>query len=456
MTASSPAVPLSERDLFEAAAREEWADKNIPDAAWIGWQLRAALAAGQASTDGARSAEAGGEAPMEARSLLSCLLNLLENDEARRGGTWEPWITRIEAFLASTPPTSAPEVAAPAGVIEKALAMFPVKLDQQTFSINGGTFLRADGDDCFYSAKKVNAFLKELHTTLTSPAPTTEPPAAQAAQLPSASDIADKLNVAQRGFMCPLCGRDRPHPHSPEEITIYRNGMKWERNNGAKSWVGEDFARAAKDERHDAGTSGGAVGFGADQHHEHRARQADSHRAHDQRDSRGDGLQGVGDIPKEVAAATKTAGAAPGMASVDAAAPLEDQADTLAMLRLLFGGDVLMNNSTGRYLSDHIEELIANRRATPTPPVEPAAWANMAKDGQVYSISLNERDQYHDTPIYLHPPVEPVKEADVSAIRDAALEEAAKEFDRRDRGAGGFYDPHEPAEIIRALRGGTP
>ena len=37
----------------------------------------------------------------------------------------------------------------------------------------------------------------------------------------------------------------------------------------------------------------------------------------------------------------------------------------------------------------------------------------------------------------------------------AGLEEAAKEFDRRDaRNPGaGFYDPHEPAEIIRALKG---
>ena len=41
----------SERDLFEAAAREEWAGKSIPDAAWIGWQLRAALAAPASGPD---------------------------------------------------------------------------------------------------------------------------------------------------------------------------------------------------------------------------------------------------------------------------------------------------------------------------------------------------------------------------------------------------------------------
>ena len=44
-----------------------------------------------------------------------------------------------------------------------------------------------------------------------------------------------------------------------------------------------------------------------------------------------------------------------------------------------------------------------------------------------------------------------VEEAMRAAQRDA-IEAAAKEFDRRDGGTGlGFYDPHEPAEIIRAL-----
>lgn len=37
------------------------------------------------------------------------------------------------------------------------------------------------------------------------------------------------------------------------------------------------------------------------------------------------------------------------------------------------------------------------------------------------------------------------------AAWSGAMEQAAVEFDRRDSGSGGFYDPHEPAEIIRAL-----
>jgi hypothetical protein len=38
------------------------------------------------------------------------------------------------------------------------------------------------------------------------------------------------------------------------------------------------------------------------------------------------------------------------------------------------------------------------------------------------------------------------------ACRKAALQEAAAEFDKRDKGAGGFYNPEEPALIIRSLK----
>lgn len=37
------------------------------------------------------------------------------------------------------------------------------------------------------------------------------------------------------------------------------------------------------------------------------------------------------------------------------------------------------------------------------------------------------------------------------ACAAAERERIAQHFDSRDKGAGGFYDPHEPAEIIRAL-----
>ena len=42
----------------------------------------------------------------------------------------------------------------------------------------------------------------------------------------------------------------------------------------------------------------------------------------------------------------------------------EDQPDTRALIQAAFGteaNDILMNNTTGRYLSDMIEELIASR-----------------------------------------------------------------------------------------------
>lgn len=42
-------------------------------------------------------------------------------------------------------------------------------------------------------------------------------------------------------------------------------------------------------------------------------------------------------------------------------------------------------------------------------------------------------------------------DAYISAAVAAERERIAQEFDRRDAGVGGFYDPHEPAEIIRAM-----
>lgn len=34
-------------------------------------------------------------------------------------------------------------------------------------------------------------------------------------------------SMLSNGLKCPLCGRDVPHSHSPEEIIIYRNGVKY-------------------------------------------------------------------------------------------------------------------------------------------------------------------------------------------------------------------------------------
>jgi hypothetical protein len=42
-------------------------------------------------------------------------------------------------------------------------------------------------------------------------------------------------------------------------------------------------------------------------------------------------------------------------------------------------------------------------------------------------------------------------ETQLRAAVAAERERIARVFDARDKGAGGFYDPHEPAEIIRAL-----
>jgi hypothetical protein len=36
--------------------------------------------------------------------------------------------------------------------------------------------------------------------------------------------------------------------------------------------------------------------------------------------------------------------------------------------------------------------------------------------------------------------------------RNQILEEVAKVFDARDKDIGGWYDPHEPSEIIRKMK----
>ncbi len=36
--------------------------------------------------------------------------------------------------------------------------------------------------------------------------------------------------------------------------------------------------------------------------------------------------------------------------------------------------------------------------------------------------------------------------------RNQVLEEVAKVFDERDKNIGGWYDPHEPSEIIRSMK----
>ena len=54
-----------------------------------------------------------------------------------------------------------------------------------------------------------------------------EAPARVQSALTDAFALADQIRTSKAGSMCPLCGRAYPHEHSPEEITIYRNGMKF-------------------------------------------------------------------------------------------------------------------------------------------------------------------------------------------------------------------------------------
>lgn len=112
-------------------------------------------------------------------------------------------------------------------------------------------------------------------------------------------------------------------------------------------------------------------------------------------------------------------------------------------------------------MSDHVWKITPpmSRKSTFTDDPEEVAFIRKS-DG--YTIT-----EYRATPT---PPVEPVKEADVSAIRDAALEEAAKMCDEygddymvqaREGDNTGASDHKacaavELADAIRALRGSTP
>lgn len=139
---------------------------------------------------------------------------------------------------------------------------------------------------------EVKAEIIKMFALAATPAPET---------MPSHQEMADAMAAAPRGFMCPLCGRDYPHPHSPEEIIIYRNGVKWGRSNGKESWIRPNRAGLAQDEGHDAGATGSARGPGADQHLQHRTGQSDDHRAGTECDSQGAGVSGESPIRETVA-----------------------------------------------------------------------------------------------------------------------------------------------------------
>lgn len=117
--------------------------------------------------------------------------------------------------------------------------------------------------------------------------------------LPSHQEMAVLMGSASRGSMCPLCGWDTPHQHSPEEIIIYRNGVKWGRNNGKEQWTGEVRPSATQNEPSDAIRVGRPMRAPANQHHEHRAGQSDSDRANAAGNRGGDGVHGDSGLQEE-------------------------------------------------------------------------------------------------------------------------------------------------------------
>lgn len=69
----------------------------------------------------------------------------------------EAWNRRAQDFDAMRQRAEKAEIA-----LAEVRSMFPLKLDKQAFVVNGGAPLRADGDDVFYSAAKVNHVLAKL------------------------------------------------------------------------------------------------------------------------------------------------------------------------------------------------------------------------------------------------------------------------------------------------------
>ncbi len=112
-------------------------------------------------------------------------------------------------------------------------------------------------------------------------------------EAPSIGQIIEVAESWQRGFMCPLCGHDQPHEHSPREITIYRNGVKWGLKNGTEQWPWKGYPSPSKNAGHDSKGVGRQGGHGTDQHHEHRVGQSGSDREVNELDSQGDGVHGA-------------------------------------------------------------------------------------------------------------------------------------------------------------------
>jgi hypothetical protein len=97
----------------------------------------------------------------------------------------------------------------------------------------------------------------------------------------------------------------------------------------------------------------------------------------------------------------------------------------------------------------------------PAPQPDPVAWVCFTGHGNGWRTTAPEPEiATFWTPLYASPPAQPapLTDARIDERIDAAVaaerERIAAEFDSRDKGVGGFYDAHEPAEIIRAMSQG--
>jgi len=135
------------------------------------------------------------------------------------------------------------------------------------------------------------------------------------------------------------------------------------------------------------------------------------------------------------------------------------------LIRLREGSSHLAHDATMHEAAAEIERL---RAALAAEQPEPVAWiSEYGKDGYAGAarrVFLEDPSTMYPnsriTPLYASPPAQPdpLTDARIDERIDAAVaaerERIAAHFDARDKGVGGFYDAHEPAEIIRAMTQG--
>lgn len=190
--------------------------------------------------------------------------------------------------------------------------------------------------------------------------------------LPSPSDMAAALRAVKRGSRCPLCGWDYLHDHSPRELIIYRNGVKFGRLS-TEPWTGADYQSLAEEATDDAGATGGEMWAGSNEHHEHRERQSGPDGTCAAEDRPSAGVRTGGDLQEqERTCAVDTAVARPPVAQQGAAeaawrTKFDELLEDYAMARVetaLFNVKVIQRGRLARPRLEALQQHVAAQPVT--------------------------------------------------------------------------------------------